>query len=86
VLANGVSGLTLAVIRIVEADQGEFFGRLAATNPNLEPGDGIRQMWRHFTDPSFGPHERLSFEIYGQALQGRPGTAGPARRRRRRMG
>ena len=33
-------------------------------------------MWRHFTDPSLGPHERLFFEIYGQALQGRPGTAG----------
>ena len=33
-------------------------------------------MWRHFTDPQFAPHERLFFEIYAQALQGRPGTTG----------
>ena len=40
------------------------------------PGDGIRLMWRHFTDPQLAPHERLFFEIYAQALQGRPGTTG----------
>jgi AcrR family transcriptional regulator len=69
-------GLLLAVIRTVEAGQREFFANLTASDPNLSSGDGIRQMWRHFTDPSLGPHERLFFEIYGQALQGRPGTAG----------
>ena len=31
-------------------------------------------MWLRFTDPALGPHERLFFEIYGQALQGRPGA------------
>jgi AcrR family transcriptional regulator len=69
-------GLLVAVIRAVEAAQRQSFTELAATDPTLSPGDGIRQMWRHFTDPSLGPHERLFFEIYGQALQGRPGTAG----------
>ena len=69
-------GLLVAVIRVVEASQRRFFAELVAANPDLSPGDGIRQMWRHFTDPSLGPHERLFFEIYGQALQGRPGTAG----------
>jgi AcrR family transcriptional regulator len=69
-------GLLVAVIRTVEASQREFFAQLAAGNPLLSAGDGIRQMWRHFTDPSLGPHERLFFELYGQALQGRPGTAG----------
>jgi hypothetical protein len=29
-------------------------------------------MWRRFADPALGPHERLFFEVYGQALQGRP--------------
>jgi len=69
-------GRLVAVVHAVEAAQRAFFAQLAATDPLLAPGDGIRQMWRHFTDPSLGPHERLFFELYGQALQGRPGTAG----------
>jgi AcrR family transcriptional regulator len=69
-------GLLVAVIRAVEAAQRQFFAELTATDPTLSPGDGIRKMWRHFTDPRLGPHERLFFEIYGQALQGRPGTVG----------
>ena len=31
-------------------------------------------MWRRLSDPSMWPHERLFFEVYGQALQGRPHT------------
>jgi len=33
-------------------------------------------MWRRLADPGLWPSERLFFEIYGQALQGRSGTAG----------
>jgi hypothetical protein len=33
-------------------------------------------MWRRLADPSLWPSERLFFEIYSQALQGRPGTGG----------
>jgi AcrR family transcriptional regulator len=69
-------GLLVAVIRGVEAAQREFFAQVLLTQPDLPPGDGIRLMWRHFTDPQLAPHERLFFEIYAQALQGRPGTAG----------
>jgi AcrR family transcriptional regulator len=69
-------GLLVAVIHAVEAAQRQFFADLSASQPGLSPGDGIRLMWRHFTDPSLGPQERLFFEIYGQALQGRPGTTG----------
>src|SRR5947209_1184416 len=69
-------GLLVAVIRRVEAAQREFFADLLLNQPDLPPGDGIRLMWRHFTDPQFAPHERLFFEIYAQALQGRPGTIG----------
>jgi hypothetical protein len=29
-------------------------------------------MWRRLTHPSLWPQERLFFELYGQALQGRP--------------
>jgi len=69
-------GLLTAVIRSVEAAQREFFAQLVRAQPDLAPGEGIRLMWRHFTDPRFAPHERLFFEIYAQALQGQPGTAG----------
>jgi AcrR family transcriptional regulator len=69
-------GLLVAVIRAVEAAQRQFFADLTLAQPDLPPGDGIRLMWGHFTDPSLAPHERLFFEIYGQALQGRPGTDG----------
>src|SRR5215208_4516228 len=34
----------------------------------------MRQWWRHISDPSLWPNERLFFELYGQALQGRPGA------------
>jgi AcrR family transcriptional regulator len=69
-------GLLVAVIRQVEADQRQFFAALMRAQPGLSPGEGIRVMWRHFSDPGFAPHERLFFEIYAQALQGRPGSTG----------
>jgi hypothetical protein len=34
----------------------------------------MRAWWKHISDPGLWPNERLFFEIYGQALQGRPGT------------
>jgi hypothetical protein len=30
--------------------------------------------WKHISDPALWPNERLFFEIYGQALQGRRHT------------
>jgi AcrR family transcriptional regulator len=69
-------GLLVEVIRAVEAAQRRLFAEFSAAQPDLPPGEGIRSMWRHFTDPSLAPHERLFFEIYGAALQGRPGTTG----------
>jgi hypothetical protein len=30
--------------------------------------------WKHISDPSLWANERLFFELYGQALQGRPHT------------
>jgi hypothetical protein len=34
----------------------------------------MRAWWQHISDPSLWPNERLFFEVYGQALQGRQGT------------
>jgi AcrR family transcriptional regulator len=64
-------GLLVEVVRTVERQQRDAFAGL----DGYSPGEAIRQMWRRFADPSLWPHERLFFEIYGQALQGRPHAA-----------
>jgi len=66
------AGLIVAVIRSVEADQRRALDDLdPASRP---PAETLRLMWQRFTSPELAPHERLFFEIYGQALQGRPGA------------
>jgi AcrR family transcriptional regulator len=66
------AGLIVAVIQTVEDAQRTAFAEL--DTEGMAPVDALRAMWRRFTDPALGPHERLFFEIYGQALQGRPGA------------
>ncbi len=63
--------LIVAIIRAVEQQQRDAFLDI---DPRAMPADAMREMWRRFTQPALGPHERLFFEIYGQALQGRPGA------------
>src|SRR3954453_8655972 len=79
-------GLLVAVVEAVEARQRALSLELAADGGADEgtgrsgaprtPGDAIRRMWRDVSDPKHWPHERLFFELYGQALQGRPGVEG----------
>jgi AcrR family transcriptional regulator len=64
-------GLIVAIIRTVEQQQRDAF---LAIDPHATPADAVREMWRRFTTAELGPHERLFYEIYGQALQGRPGA------------
>jgi AcrR family transcriptional regulator len=66
-------GLWVEVIRTVEARQRELLADFAP-DPAQPPADALRAWWRHISDPSLWANERLFFEIYGQALQGRPGT------------
>jgi AcrR family transcriptional regulator len=66
-------GLLVAVVKAIEAAQIEALTGLA-TDVNLEPAEAIRTLWRRVADPSMWPHERLFFEVYGQALQGRVGA------------
>jgi AcrR family transcriptional regulator len=68
-------GLMVAIVRAVEAAQRAYLAELTA-DLSLSPADAIRTMWRRLADPSLWPNERLFFEIYALALQGRPGTAG----------
>jgi AcrR family transcriptional regulator len=66
-------GLLVEVIREVEARQRQALAGLAADAG--EPlAEQARRMWRRLADPALWPHERLFFEVYGQALQGRTHT------------
>jgi AcrR family transcriptional regulator len=66
-------GLWVQVIRAVEERQREVLAEIVP-DPAQAPADALREWWRHISDPALWPNERLFFEIYGQALQGRPGT------------
>jgi AcrR family transcriptional regulator len=66
-------GLWVEIIRAVEQRQRELLGQFLP-DPTLPLDEAVRAWWRHISDPSLWPNERLFFEIYGQALQGRPHT------------
>jgi AcrR family transcriptional regulator len=70
---GGREGLLVAVVREVEQRQRDQLDRIIP-DPTASPADAMRAWWRHISDPSLWPNERLFYEIYGQALQGRPGT------------
>ncbi len=66
-------GLLVAVVQAVEQRQRDALAELEL-EPGLSPEQVMRRMWEHLADPALWPHERLFFEIYGQALQGREHT------------
>jgi len=66
-------GLLVEVVRTVEERQRQALAELAA-DPDLPLPEQARRLWRRLADPALWPHERLFFELYGQALQGRPHT------------
>jgi AcrR family transcriptional regulator len=68
-------GLLVALVHAVEEQQRDFLAQLAL-DPAVGPREAVTAMWQHLADSRLWPSERLFFEIYGQALQGRPGTAG----------
>jgi AcrR family transcriptional regulator len=70
---GGREGLLVAVVREVEARQRALLDDVIP-DPQASPGDAMRAWWKHISDPRLWPNERLFFELYGQALQGRPGT------------
>jgi len=70
---GGREGLLVAVVQAVEQRQRDLLERIIP-DPTASPGDAMRAWWKHISDPGLWPNERLFFEIYGQALQGRPGT------------
>jgi AcrR family transcriptional regulator len=65
--------LWVEIVRTVEARQRELLGQMVP-DPALPVADAMRAWWKHISDPALWPNERLFFEIYGQALQGRHHT------------
>src|SRR4051812_19200829 len=63
-------GLWVAIVQEVERRQRASVHELVP-DPALPFDKAMRAWWRHISDPSLWPHERLFFEVYGQALQGR---------------
>ncbi len=64
-------GLLVEVIRAVEERQREALAGLRS-DPGEDPAEQSRRFWEHLRSPELAPQERLFFEVYGQALQGRP--------------
>jgi AcrR family transcriptional regulator len=65
--------LWVEIVRTVEARQRELLADMLP-DPEQPIADAMRAWWKHISDPALWPNERLFFEIYGQALQGRQHT------------
>ena len=63
-------GLWVEVIRAVEEQQRAALPEIVP-DPAADLAEAMRTWWRHISDPSLWPNERLFFEVYGQALHGR---------------
>jgi AcrR family transcriptional regulator len=68
-------GLWAEIARTVDRRQREQL-RGFPPDPGQPLGELTRAWWKLFSAPALWPYERLFFELYGQALQGRPHTAG----------
>jgi AcrR family transcriptional regulator len=66
-------GLWVEIVRAVEQRQRDMLAEILP-DPDAPIGEAMRVWWKHISGPSLWPNERLFFEIYGQALQGRPHT------------
>jgi AcrR family transcriptional regulator len=65
--------LWVEIVRTVEARQRELLADILP-DPEAPLAEAMRAWWKHISDPALWPNERLFFEIYGQALQGRAHT------------
>ena len=67
---GSLHGLLVEIVRAVEQRQRDRLAALLA-EPDLSPDERAIRFWAQLSDPSMWPSERLFFELYGQALQGR---------------
>jgi len=68
-------GLWVAIVREVERRQRAVLADMIPAVAGQPVEEAMRAWWRHISDPSLWPNERLFYELYGQAIQGRPHTA-----------
>jgi len=66
-------GLWVEIVRTVEERQRELLAEVLP-DPSVPIAEAMWAWWKHISDPALWPNERLFFEIYGQAIQGRPHT------------
>jgi AcrR family transcriptional regulator len=64
-------GLLVEVVRAVEERQRALLSELSEQSAGTS-ADLAYRFWQHLRSPQLAPQERLFFEVYGQALQGRP--------------
>ncbi|MFD0683201.1 TetR/AcrR family transcriptional regulator [Actinomadura fibrosa] len=64
-------GLLVEIVRTVEERQRQVLAALVV-DETADPREQMRWMAARLSDPALWPSERLFFELYGQALQGRP--------------
>jgi AcrR family transcriptional regulator len=67
-------GLWVAIVREVEARQRAVLAEMIPAIEGQPVEEAMRAWWRHISDPSLWANERLFYELYGQAIQGRPHT------------
>jgi AcrR family transcriptional regulator len=66
-------GLWVQIVQEVESRQRALLSELLPDD-EAQIGEAMWNWWKHISNPSLWPNERLFFEIYGQALQKRPHT------------
>jgi AcrR family transcriptional regulator len=62
--------LWIEIVRTIEQRQRQRLRELLP-DPAQPTREALWTWWKHISDPSLWPSERLFFELYGQALQGR---------------
>jgi AcrR family transcriptional regulator len=67
-------GLWVAIVHEVERRQRAVLAEMVPAAPDVPVEEAMRAWWRHISDPSLWPNERLFYELYGQAIQGRAHT------------
>ena len=74
----------MAIVHDVERRQRAILAELVPA-PDVPVDEAMRAWWRHISDPSLWPNERLFYELYGQAISGPAPHRGDARRDHRRL-
>src|SRR4051812_18618352 len=67
-------GLLVEVVATVEQQQRGVLEQVLTEEPDSPLSERIRKVWSYSTKPEYAPYLKLFFEVYGQALQGRPHT------------